>query len=414
MNHRIGARIRALFVFQALFFCAVFTGFVLSYAFVVEDNIFNLQLDSEAAYIHEQYQQQGVLTEPRSSFMRLYRSWGDLPDAVYQLHLREPQRVEFSLPGDEVIHVKVLNLAPHAQFVLVAYVRPFEFANRTWPAMLKLLALLSAVLIILTSGLAYWRIKLTLAPLDRLTRQLQQPLAGDLPPSFAAGYPNNEIGFLASVIEQQWQQLQSSLARERDFTRDASHELRTPLTVLWNLHQQLVQEPTIDPVQVSQFGDMLAKQQQTIDVLLALARAEILGREPIRLIAAVEQSILMHPMMASVEDGALDVDIDPQCWVACNARLLDLLLANLLDNALKYGCGFALSIRLVGCCLYYANARTGSEPSLGIGQGLKLARRICAVHEWGLHIDERHDDQFVVAVSFDGPSSPCDGQSALA
>ncbi|WP_306397981.1 sensor histidine kinase [Telluria beijingensis] len=404
MKQRISIGIRRLFALQALVLCLLFSGLVLGYALVAEDNVFNAQLDSESAWLQAQYRAHGVLPEPRYPFMRVHPGWDALPEPVRRLHAREPGRVEFTQPGGEVIHARQVALSPQASVVLVAQVEPFGFAGHTWRPVLALLLLLSALLVGAGTWLVYRRVEKLVAPLGRLARQLEQADGAPLAPRFADGLPDNETGYLARVIEGQWRQLEAQLARERDFTRDVSHELRTPLTILRNLHQQLATESGITPAQVRQLGEMLDWQQSTVDILLALARQESLARTDIDLGAAVERVILARPDTTWPDDFALTVGIPDRTTVACNPRLLELLLANLLDNALKHGAEPALDIACDGGWLTFSNpvANASSKPAQaraeGIGQGLHLAARICAVHGWELRVDEQAGGHFTAAV----------------
>lgn len=206
------------------------------------------------------------------------------------------------------------------------------------------------------------------------------------------------------MIEGQWRQLEAQLARERDFTRDVSHELRTPLTILRNLRQQLATGAGITPAQVEQLGEMLDWQQSTVEILLALARQESLARTDVDLGAALERVVLARPDTAWPDDFALTVDIRDRTTVACNPRLLELLLGNLLDNALKHGAEPALDIACEGGWLTVSNPYVipSSSPDHaradGIGQGLHLAARICAVHGWELRVTAQAGGHFMVAV----------------
>lgn len=256
MKQRIGIGIRRLFALQALVLCLLFGGLVLGYALVTEDNVFNAQLDSESAWLQAQYRAHGVVPEARYPFMRVHPGWDALPERIRRAHAREPGRVEFTQAGGAVIH---------------------------------------ALLVGAGAWMAYRRVERLVAPLGRLARQLEQAGGAPLAPRFAAGLPDNEIGYLARVIEGQWRQLEAQLARERDFTRDVSHELRTPLTILRNLHQQLGTGAGIAPAQVDQLGEMLDWQQSTVEILLALARQESLARTDVDLGAALERVVWPVP-----------------------------------------------------------------------------------------------------------------------
>jgi two-component system phosphate regulon sensor histidine kinase PhoR len=134
-------------------------------------------------------------------------------------------------------------------------------------------------------------------------------------------------------------------AIRRDFVANASHELRTPLTAIRGFAETLRDGALDDPPIARRFLDNIVENavrlQRLVDDLLELSRSESpearLELEPLdplpiigRVLQAFEQKAFQKGVQLAVE-GATEV-----APVRADARALDHVLMNLVDNAVKY------------------------------------------------------------------------------
>src|ERR1044072_7659578 len=83
------------------------------------------------------------------------------------------------------------------------------------------------------AGLAgYGLARLGMRPGDRMTQFVRSLGAHDLQRRLNDRGPDDELGRLATTLDDMLARLEASFARERRFVADAAHELRTPLTAL--------------------------------------------------------------------------------------------------------------------------------------------------------------------------------------
>jgi signal transduction histidine kinase len=137
------------------------------------------------------------------------------------------------------------------------------------------------------------------------------------------------------------QPLQDAYEAQRQFVANASHELRAPLTRLRALSEVALANPegNVDSLRRAHERVLASEQdlEQLIDGLLGLTRGQAgpERREPLDLAALTGQALLARES----ELGELDLDVHAvleSTPTAGDPRLLDRLIANLIDNAIRH------------------------------------------------------------------------------
>lgn len=189
----------------------------------------------------------------------------------------------------------------------------------------------SAVLAALSIGLIgqVWlrlRVRRELQVLDTLSGRLatHDPLAGSLGPAERA-----ELAPVHRALDDLGQRLARRVAHERAFASHAAHALRTPLAGMdAQLAVALRESPPELQPRLQRVRDASGRLQRVVRSLLDLFRvgAEV-HRAPVELKALIAH-LPVEGLEVTVPDAAV-VDVD--------ADLVAAALANLLDNALRYG-----------------------------------------------------------------------------
>lgn len=201
-----------------------------------------------------------------------------------------------------------------------------------WPLLAALPALAAAIWLGVGSGLR---------PLGELRAQLARRSAGDLAPLDAARAPV-EIEPLLGELNRLFTRIGEALQRERRLTADAAHELRTPLAVL-STQAQVARRATSSAARDEALDAVVAGSERAarlIEQMLTLARLEsgqgqgATQRADLRAIARAVLAeaapfALGKRLEIGLEDGAA-VEVD------CHPGLLEILLRNLVDNAVRY------------------------------------------------------------------------------
>ena len=132
----------------------------------------------------------------------------------------------------------------------------------------------------------------------------------------------------------------------RDFVANVSHELRTPVSVIMLNAETLLGDDELmdDNPQARRFLDGLFRNAERlsrlISDLLDISRLEAgrfrLELEPISVLGATLRVLDVLEEHAQRKHQTLEADIDVELLVFADAKALDQMLFNLVDNAIKY------------------------------------------------------------------------------
>lgn len=291
----------------------------------------------------------------------------------------------------------------------------------------------------LTILLVWFAVSDGLRPLRRLAAQVGRRSSERLIPVDEELVPI-EVRPLTDAINRLMAELDQALAAERRFAADASHELRTPLAVI-RTHAQIAQRSSDGAERAEALRRVISgvdRAAHLVTQLLVLARLEpdaaevaphsaSLAEVLSQVVDDKQSAALAHRVALSLlpaEDGP--------CVVGVLRSALEVLIANLLDNAIKYSppggrvvasalCGEDGSVlRIVdsGPGIPAAEReqvserfyRRNGQSQPGLGLGLSIVRRICERYGAELAFADRDDGSgLLVEVRFQAPGSSSSG-----
>ncbi|MES2075010.1 MAG: sensor histidine kinase N-terminal domain-containing protein [Pseudomonadota bacterium] len=207
-----------------------------------------------------------------------------------------------------------------------------------------------AGLLVALALLVWFAVRLVLRPLMRLKLAVETRSLSDLSDVDPA-LVHKEVRPLVAAMNGAMARLQSLIASQRRFIADASHQLRTPLTVLKTQAELALREcerGQHDPERLrAALGEIVRSIAATTDStvnlanrLLTLARIEHGGEgtalAPVALRDTLRQVALEQAPAAVARNIDLSLEAELDGLVRGHALLLHELVANLLDNALRY------------------------------------------------------------------------------
>ena len=192
-----------------------------------------------------------------------------------------------------------------------------------------------------------WAIRQDLAPLTALQQTLDRRAAGDLtplPPAVAGEANSREVEHVGVAINALLGRVSDGVRSQREFVGNVAHELRTPLAGIGALAEYgLAQtDPHVQREQLRAIVESQRRASHLVDQLLALALADeardSLTLAPVAL-GAVARDVVLRLLpradLAGVDLGAND--LEQPITVLANVSLLEGVLTNLIDNAVRHG-----------------------------------------------------------------------------
>jgi signal transduction histidine kinase len=188
---------------------------------------------------------------------------------------------------------------------------------------------------------AWWLAGRFLRPLHAVTATAQEISATNLNRRLNLSGLNDELTQLGTTLNNLFGRLESSFEAQRHFVANASHELRTPLAGQRVLLQVALADPHADTAslraaceEVLRLGD---QQEQLIDALLTLATGErgVEHWEPFDLAPITGAVLASRGHEAEDRDIRIDTTL-VAAPAAGDPRLVELLVTNLIDNALHH------------------------------------------------------------------------------
>jgi len=193
----------------------------------------------------------------------------------------------------------------------------------------------------ITLVLVWVGIQLGLRPMRRLRDEIARRSALDLRPIDQASVPR-EIAPVVVTLNRLFAMLRTSVQFQQQFIANTAHQLRTPITGMQAQLDLLAAEPAAAPIKnrLATLQEAIRQLAHSANQLLSLARAD-----PAVNIAAKNQTVALDTIAGEVVakffDRALKSNIDlgveaRPATIIADPSLLDDLLSNLVDNALKY------------------------------------------------------------------------------
>jgi len=202
------------------------------------------------------------------------------------------------------------------------------------------------LILLIASGGGYFLARKSLSPIASMNRQTQRITAENLSSRLDVTNPRDELGRLATTINDLLARLEASFKEQQRFIADASHELRTPLAVLrGETEVALDKTRAIGEYQNSLIliKDEAERLSRIVEDLFLLARQPIdapltLVKEPLSLNKLLNDCVRAAQVLAFSKGLRLSVvsnGSEPLVFKG-DDELLKRMLLNLLDNAVKY------------------------------------------------------------------------------
>ncbi|MBI3332973.1 MAG: HAMP domain-containing protein [Candidatus Omnitrophica bacterium] len=232
----------------------------------------------------------------------------------------------------------------HDRVIYLAQVAaPLDVIDASLRRLALLLFWLIPLTLAATSAVGWFLARTALEPVGRMTRQAQQISEAALDRRVEVPRTGDEMEQLAKAFNMMLERLERAFRRMRQFSAAASHELRTPLTIMrgeLEVSLRRARQPQEYQQVLHTTLEAIDEMTHTLEELLALARADLVDKaiewQPVELTALARHESGLRQSLARDKRVQLEVLGDGPVWVRGDRRLLERLVSNLLDNALRY------------------------------------------------------------------------------
>ncbi|ASR42415.1 two-component sensor histidine kinase [Xanthomonas citri pv. mangiferaeindicae] len=265
----------------------------------------------------------------------------------------------------------------------------------------------SVVMVSLLSALiGWWSAARVMSPVSELAKRLSRSGDSSRPQALAPHFPDDEVGQLASALDDYAFRLTEVVQRDREFNADVSHELRTPLAVIKGAVELLLSRPDLDEKTRTRLLRIQRAEQQCTDLisaLLLLSREER-GHGATDIGRVVEQLFDAHRPQLVGKPLELRLEAEQPLVVDAPEAAVTVALGNLVGNAIKYTQEGEVVVRVRAHTVEVADSGPGlsaedaarlfergyrgthAEHSQGGGIGLSIVRRLCDLYGWQVRV----------------------------
>jgi heavy metal sensor kinase len=298
-----------------------------------------------------------------------------------------------------------------------------------------------ALLIGLATGVGWFMARRAVSGVEAITRTAQGISGGTLGKRVPVKERGDEIDQLAMTFNQMLDRIEALVTEIRQMGDNIAHDLKSPITRIRG-----IAEVTLTAGKsLAEYEAMAASAIEECDRLLDMINTMLMiskteagvdkpAREKIDLTRLVRNACALFGTTAEDKGLTLDCDIQEKCAILGDIRMVQRMLSNLLDNAIKYtapggtvrvsvsecnGNNTAITVKDTGIGIsaedlpriferFYRCDRSRSEA--GTGLGLSLARAIARVHGGDITAVSRPGEgsAFTVTLPASEPRNPED------
>ncbi len=245
--------------------------------------------------------------------------------------------------------------------------------------------------------------------------QIDKDLSIELPKSSTA-----EFRDLSEALVQLVNKSRDAYLNQKEFTENASHELQTPIAIFRSKLELLMQDKDITHDQADLISsllnvtDRIARLNKNLLLLSKIENRQFIATQEVSVKTSLLQTLELYGQLASDKELKINFDPPSELLIKTNPILLDILLSNLISNAIRHTPeNNQITIRIDKRSLQISNPgeplrnpdkifqrfNRESRNTQGSGLGLAILKMICEIEGFGV-IYNYSQNQHQFAITF--------------
>jgi heavy metal sensor kinase len=286
-----------------------------------------------------------------------------------------------------------------------------ESQARLLDAFKRIFIITMSFLIVLAAGVGWFMARRAVSGIEAVTHTAQKISGGSLEERVPVKPRGDEIDQLATTFNQMVDRIQTLLMEIKEMSDNIAHDLRSPVTRI----RGTAEVTLTTGKSLEDYENMAASTIEDCDRLLDMINTMLLISkteagvekpvgEDVEIAALIRKACELFDPIAEDKNVSLSYYVEEKNLVSGDARMLQRMLANILDNAVKYSSpGGKIEVSLTGTKnrtiiisikdtgvgisgadlnrvfeRFYRCDQSRSQP--GTGLGLSLARAIARAH----------------------------------
>jgi signal transduction histidine kinase len=389
---------------------------------MIDDHLIDSRLSQEVEQLLTHFRENLGQSFPSSQHIQVFTGTDAMPKDLQEALQFLPEGLHERYINKEEYHVAVQLVPELLEPVYLLYdVGTLEFTEKRKVGIALLLSM--GVLLVVALGLwiGLWMSRRVIAPISQLADRVRGLDPEDFPTDLPERVYDDEVGVLAVALTDSMKRINTYVAREKQFSRDASHELRTPVTVIRGAVEILESsQVNSDPVlqrPLARIRRAVSDMENIIESLLWLAHHEALSENRVtcRPGAIIKEVIEQNRNL--FRENPVDVDYiaeaDPE--LRAPPAIFRIIIVNLIQNAFRYTVEGKITVRICADRVTISDTGVGidvcdlpsiTEPhkrgckSCGFGLGLAIVKRLCSRFNWEFAIDSEPGSGTTVQLIF--------------
>lgn len=239
---------------------------------------------------------------------------------------------------------------------------------------------------------------------------LKQMLAFDLnKPELPQGVHTSTKEFknMQVLFQAMTKQISKDYQNLKEYTEDMAHEMQTPLAVIRNKADKLMNNETVmaqsaqEVKSIYEATNFLSKLGETLNLITKIENKEFAANAEINTKPAIEKHVGYVSEQLEMKGLHMTLNLDEKQSIKMHPELLDILISNLLKNAIRHGSQEGgINIHTEGDKLVFSNPGgplpfdkaeifrrfyKSQEDRKSLGLGLAVAQKICETSGLKIH-----------------------------